>query len=74
MGAISNVDFNRPIGKCGKCGHQTYMIQGSDIEEVCPWCRIMRLLVPLRLPVDVIEALFGKITNRHPNSTKLRQY
>ena len=47
---VCNVDIDRPTGRCGVCGHKTYMLEGSMTEDVCIHCKIMRILIPLRLP------------------------
>lgn len=39
-----NADLDRPAGKCGVCGHNTYMIKESVTETVCVWCSIVALL------------------------------
>lgn len=70
LSEISDIDFERPTGICSHCGHKTYMIKGSMTEDVCPWCKIMRLLVPLRLPIEVIEEYFNTMLGNKQNDSK----
>lgn len=69
---VCNVDTDRPTGRCGVCGHKTYMIEGSMTENVCIHCKIMRILIPLRLPEEVIKALFGWVDEKLSNKDKLK--
>ena len=32
---LYDVDLSRPTGRCGVCGHKTYMLAGSMFEDVC---------------------------------------
>ncbi len=65
---ITYVDFERLSGRCDICKHRTYMIKGSITEDVCPWCKIMRLLVVLRLPTDKVN----DITSTIEQNTKVK--
>jgi len=69
--AISSADYSRPSGRCGKCGHQTYMQKGSMTYDVCPWCTVMRILLPLRLPLEVIQEMFGKVENKQKSKMRV---
>ncbi len=62
---ITDVDFERPSGRCDICGHRTYMVKGSITEDVCPWCKIMRLLLVLKLPTDSINDITSSIEQKH---------
>jgi|UPI000496622D hypothetical protein len=62
---ITDIDFERPSGKCGVCGHRTYMIKGSITEDVCPWCKLMRLLLVMKLPIDEINKITTSIEQKH---------
>lgn len=69
---VCNVDIDRPTGRCGVCGHKTYMIEGSMTEDVCIHCKIMRILIPLYLSKEVIKALFGWVDEKLSNKDKLK--
>lgn len=69
---VCNVDVDRPTGRCCVCGHKTYMLEGSMTEDVCIHCKIMRILIPLRLPEEVIKALFGWVDEKLSNKDKLK--
>lgn len=69
---VCNVDIDRPTGRCGVCGDKTYMIAGSMTEDVCIHCKIMRILIPLRLPEQVVKTLFGWVDERLNNKDKLK--
>lgn len=69
---VCNVDIDRPTGRCGVCGHKTYMIEGSMTEDVCIHCKIMRILIPLCLSKEVIKALFGWVDEKLSNKDKLK--
>lgn len=69
---IGNVDVNRPTGRCNICGHETYMISGSITEDVCVHCKIMRKLVPLKLPVEIIRMLFDWVDEKLNNKDNLK--
>ncbi|MBO5814739.1 MAG: hypothetical protein J6R30_01335 [Bacteroidales bacterium] len=71
LSAISAADYSRPSGRCGKCGHQTYMQKGSMVYDVCPWCAVMRILIPLSLPVEVIRNMFSKVEKREKEKVRL---
>lgn len=62
MRRMRQIDFNRPGNECFSCGHRTYMLKGSMTEDVCPWCALVRILEPLLLPIEVLEEIFGKVT------------
>lgn len=70
---VCNVDVDRPTGRCGVCGHKTYMVEGSMSEDVCVYCKIMRILLPLRLPAEVIMRLFGWVDEKINSKNKLKK-
>ena len=70
---VCNVDVDRPTGRCGVCGHKTYMVEGSMSEDVCVYCKIMRILLPLRLPAEVIRRLFGWVDEKINSKNKLKK-
>lgn len=70
---VCNVDVDRPTGRCGVCGHKTYMVEGSMSEDVCVYCKIMRILIPLRLPAEVIMRLFGWVDEKINSKNKLKK-
>lgn len=70
--AISSADYDRPSGKCGKCGHQTYMQKGSMTNDICPWCAVMRVLIPLTIPIEVIQKLFRRVETREKEKVKIQ--
>jgi hypothetical protein len=70
---VCNVDVDRPTGRCGVCGHKTYMVEGSMSEDVCVYCKIMRILLPLRLPAEVIMRLFGWVNEKINSKNKLKK-
>ena len=41
-------------------------------EDVCIHCKIMRILIPLRLPEEVIKALFSWVDEKLSNKDKLK--
>ena len=67
---VCNVDVDRPTGRCG---HKTYMVEGSMSEDVCVYCKIMRILLPLRLPAEVIMRLFGWVNEKINSKNKLKK-
>lgn len=67
------MDVDRPTGRCGVCGHKTYMVEGSMSEDVCVYCKIMRILLPLRLPAEVIMRLFGWVDEKINSKNKLKK-
>lgn len=67
------MDVDRPTGRCGVCGHKTYMVEGSMSEDVCVYCKIMRILLPLRLPAEVIMILFGWVNEKINSKNKLKK-
>ncbi|MBE6336607.1 MAG: hypothetical protein E7066_08050 [Lentimicrobiaceae bacterium] len=69
---LSDIDFDKPTGKCDICGHRTYLIKGTVNQDVCPWCKIMRLLVVLRLPKEVIDSFFRKVENKVNENRKVK--
>lgn len=72
MSAIADADYDRPSGRCGVCGHQTYMQKGSMVYDVCPWCAVMRILIPLRLPIEVIRDMFERTEAKHKRELRLK--
>lgn len=62
---ITDVDFDRPSERCDICGHRTYMVKSSITEDVCPWCKIMRILQVLTLPADAIKSIISSIEEKH---------
>lgn len=64
LGDLSDIDFERPTGRCGVCGHKTYMIKGSMTEDVCVYCKIQRMLIPLLLPDEFLEWFYGIIKDK----------
>lgn len=64
LGNLTDIDFNRPSTKCGVCGHQTYFIKGEIEADVCPWCKIMRILIALRIPEDSFNEIISGIECR----------
>ena len=69
---VCNVDMNRPTGRCVVCGHKTYMLYDSMSEEVCIHCKIVRILLPLRLPDELIKVLFGWVDHKLNSKDKLK--
>ena len=69
---VWDVDIDRPTGRCGVCGHKTYMLVGSMTEDVCIHCKIMRILIPLRLPEEVIKVMCGWVDEKLSNKDKLK--
>lgn len=67
------MDVDRPTGRCGVCGHKTYMVEGSMSEDVCVYCKIMRILLPLRLPAEVIMRLFEWVNEKINSKNKLKK-
>jgi len=62
---ISDVDFSSPTGRCSICGHRTYLIKGSISEDICPWCKVVRLLILLRIPLESATDLLSSIEEKH---------
>lgn len=62
---ISDVDFSSPTGRCSICGHKTYLIKGSVSEDVCPWCKVMRLLILLSIPIESMTDFVSIIERKH---------
>ncbi len=69
---VYNVDVDRPTGRCAVCGHKTYMIDGSMTEDVCIHCKIMRILIPLRLPEEVLKVLYDWLEEKLDRKDKLK--
>lgn len=64
LGDLSDIDFERPTGRCVVCGHKTYMVKGSMTEDVCVYCKIQRILVPILMPAEFLEWLYGLIKDK----------
>lgn len=62
---ISDIDFSAPTGRCSICGHTTYLIKGSMSEDICPWCKVVRLLILLRIPLESATDLLSSIEEKH---------
>ncbi len=69
---VYNVDVDRLTGRCGVCGHKTYMIDGSMTEDVCIHYKIMRILIPLRLPEEVLKVLYDWLEEKLDSKDKLK--
>lgn len=69
---LYDVDLSRPTGRCGVCGHKTYMLAGSMFEDVCIHCKIMRILIPLRVPIEVINDLIVRVENHDKLENKVK--
>lgn len=64
LGNLTDIDFDRPSSKCGRCGHQAYFMNGEIDVDVCPWCKIMRILIALRLPEEYFNVVISGIEDR----------